>query len=177
MTAVALLSVVVGGGFANNIFFTGGDDFGAWPIFNVQLLQYFVPAMLFATKTYLCHQADKKSLSELYGAVALGLLLFWVTAEVRHIHTPHGVGPSSQWEIYSYSLVWLIFAAGLIATGLQLGIKKIRTAGLGLLGIVVVKVFLGDLSNLDGIARALSFIGLGGALIGLGFLYQRLQRS
>jgi uncharacterized membrane protein len=35
-------------------------------------------------------------------------------------------------------------------------------------------VFLIDMSNLTGIWRALSFLGLGAVLIGIGWLYQRL---
>jgi len=38
----------------------------------------------------------------------------------------------------------------------------------------VFKVFVIDLSTLHGIARALSFIGLGLALVGIGLVYQRL---
>jgi len=57
--------------------------------------------------------------------------------------------------------------------------------GLILLGILVVlafpviaitigKAFLVDLAGLTGIFRALSFIGLGIVLVGIGWLYQRL---
>jgi uncharacterized membrane protein len=40
--------------------------------------------------------------------------------------------------------------------------------------LTVLKVFLIDMSNLTGIYRALSFLGLGAVLIGIGWLYQRL---
>ena len=40
--------------------------------------------------------------------------------------------------------------------------------------LTVAKVFLLDMSDLTGIYRALSFIGLGVVLIGIGLLYQRL---
>ena len=38
----------------------------------------------------------------------------------------------------------------------------------------VLKVFLYDLAQLEGILRALSFIGLGGVLISIGLVYQKL---
>jgi uncharacterized membrane protein len=38
----------------------------------------------------------------------------------------------------------------------------------------VLKVFLIDMSDLTGIYRALSFLGLGAVLIGIGWFYQRL---
>ena len=39
--------------------------------------------------------------------------------------------------------------------------------------LAVLKVFIIDLSNLEGVMRALSFIGLGLVLIGIGLVYQR----
>jgi uncharacterized membrane protein len=38
----------------------------------------------------------------------------------------------------------------------------------------VLKIFLYDLSDLEGLMRALSFIGLGLVLIGIGLVYQKL---
>ena len=39
--------------------------------------------------------------------------------------------------------------------------------------VAVAKVFLLDLSDLTGLYRVASFIGLGLSLVGIGFLYQR----
>jgi uncharacterized membrane protein len=41
--------------------------------------------------------------------------------------------------------------------------------------LVVAKVFLSDMAELEGVLRALSFIGLGGALVGIGYAYRRLR--
>jgi uncharacterized membrane protein len=40
--------------------------------------------------------------------------------------------------------------------------------------LTVAKVFLVDMADLTGAWRALSFIGLGLVLVGIGYLYQRL---
>ena len=40
--------------------------------------------------------------------------------------------------------------------------------------LTIAKVFLVDMSGLAGIWRALSFIGLGLVLVGIGYLYRRL---
>jgi len=40
--------------------------------------------------------------------------------------------------------------------------------------LTIAKVFLHDLAGVQGIFRALSFIGLGLVLMGIGWLYQRL---
>jgi uncharacterized membrane protein len=49
-----------------------------------------------------------------------------------------------------------------------------RIAAGAVIGLTVAKVFLVDMSNLEGIWRALSFIGLGVVLVGIGYVYQRL---
>ena len=43
-----------------------------------------------------------------------------------------------------------------------------------LIAVAVAKVFLFDMSELEGVLRALSFIGLGVVLIGIGLFYQKL---
>jgi uncharacterized membrane protein len=47
-------------------------------------------------------------------------------------------------------------------------------ASAGYIIAAVIKVFLVDLSNLEGVMQALSFIGLGLTLVGIGLAYQRL---
>ena len=42
------------------------------------------------------------------------------------------------------------------------------------MSLTVLKVFLIDLAGLEGVLRALSFLGLGAALIGIGLVYQKL---
>jgi uncharacterized membrane protein len=49
-----------------------------------------------------------------------------------------------------------------------------RFASAAVIILATAKVFLIDLANLAGIWRALSFIGLGLVLVGIGYLYQRL---
>jgi uncharacterized membrane protein len=43
--------------------------------------------------------------------------------------------------------------------------------------LVVLKAFLIDMSNLEGVLRAISFIGLGITLMGIGFVYQRALKG
>jgi uncharacterized membrane protein len=52
--------------------------------------------------------------------------------------------------------------------------RMVTTFVTNLRGRAAMKVFLYDLSNLTGIWRAFSFIGLGVVLVGIGHLYQRL---
>ena len=83
-------------------------------------------------------------------------------------------GPSATTaELYTYSAAWLLYGAGLLALGLWRGSSSLRHASLALILLTIAKVFLYDMSILTGLYRVLSFLGLGFALVGIGFLYQR----
>ena len=74
------------------------------------------------------------------------------------------------------SIAWGLYALGLLCLGLWRGIRGLRLASLVFLFLTVGKVFLYDLSVLEGIYRILSFVGLGVALIIFSLLYQRFFR-
>jgi uncharacterized membrane protein len=44
---------------------------------------------------------------------------------------------------------------------------------MGLVCVVVAKVFVIDMAGLQGLLRVFSFLGLGAALVGLGYAYRR----
>jgi uncharacterized membrane protein len=62
----------------------------------------------------------------------------------------------------------------LLAFGLWRASLEARLASGLFVVAAVLKVFLYDLAQLTGILRALSFIGLGVVLIGIGVVYQKL---
>jgi uncharacterized membrane protein len=49
------------------------------------------------------------------------------------------------------------------------GLRLLWLAGAALLGVVVLKLFLFDLSQLSGIRRIVSFIGVGVLLLAIGY--------
>ena len=69
---------------------------------------------------------------------------------------------------------WLAAAMALLLAGVRMPDKALRLAGLGLLTATILKVFLIDAAELEGVLRILSFLGLGLALIGIGKLYTRV---
>jgi hypothetical protein len=62
----------------------------------------------------------------------------------------------------------------LLLAGFLLRSQPARLASAAVITLTVGKVFLYDMAGLTGIFRALSFIGLGLVLVGIGYLYQRL---
>ena len=77
-------------------------------------------------------------------------------------------------ETYSYSAAWLVAGLALLAAGLRLDRQGLRAASGILVLLTVLKVFLFDMAELEGVLRAASFMGLGVCLIGIGLFYQRV---
>ena len=61
----------------------------------------------------------------------------------------------------SLSLTWALGAIALMASGHRRQQRRLWTAGAALMGIVVVKLFVVELGDSNGIARIVSFIGVG----------------
>ncbi|SIN68025.1 Uncharacterized membrane protein [Parasphingorhabdus marina DSM 22363] len=80
-------------------------------------------------------------------------------------------------ETYLYSAALLILAIAWLARGIQTTNVVLRIAGLLLMTVVTFKVFLFDAAQLDGLLRILSFLGLGIALIGIGWIYGKVMKS
>lgn len=83
------------------------------------------------------------------------------------------VGPVQTGENLGYSAALLGVALFWLWRGITAELRDLRIAGLSLLTIVTFKVFLVDAAALDGILRILSFLGLGVALIAIGWAYNR----
>ena len=71
------------------------------------------------------------------------------------------------------SALWLVYALGLLALGALKKLPAVRWQALTLLGVVIVKVFVFDLSFLEKFYRIVSFSLLGLALLLISFYYQR----
>ncbi|WP_416422006.1 DUF2339 domain-containing protein [Pseudomonas sp. App30] len=69
----------------------------------------------------------------------------------------------------SLSLVWTLVALGLMIGGHLRGRRKVWLVGAGLIAVVVAKLFFVELSNHGGLARIVSFIGVGVLLLVVGY--------
>ena len=73
------------------------------------------------------------------------------------------------------SIVWTLIGLGLLVAGLIRDSRLLRYGGLSLFGLSLAKIFLYDLSALNSVARALSFIVVGALVLAGGFFLQRLS--
>ena len=77
----------------------------------------------------------------------------------------------------SLSVVWGLYASGLLIAGRVRRLLLLRVMGLALLSLTILKVFIWDLSSLDRIYRIISFIMLGAILLVVSYFYQRSQQK
>jgi uncharacterized membrane protein len=142
---------------------------------NLILLGYALPALL-ATALALSTRNTRPPEYRITAAVfAVGLALLYLTLEVMRLYQGpvlnlRGITDAEQ---YTHSAVWLVFGVALLLAGVLLRSQPARLASAAVILITVGKVFLLDLAGLTGVYRALSFLGLGLVLIGIGLLYQR----
>jgi uncharacterized membrane protein len=143
--------------------------------FNRILLGYGLPAVLATTLALIARATRPLPYRVVAASTAVTLALFYLTLEVRRLfHGPILAGPTSDAEQYSYSTVWLAFGIVLLAIGFALRSQPARLLALGVVALTIAKVFIIDTASISGIYRALSVIGLGVVLLGIGWLYQRL---
>jgi uncharacterized membrane protein len=69
----------------------------------------------------------------------------------------------------SLSIVWGIAGLAAMVAGARAARRGVWLAGAGLMGVVVVKLFLVDLGNTDTLARVVSFLGVGVLLLVVGY--------
>jgi uncharacterized membrane protein len=102
-------------------------------------------------------------------AVSLGILEIAERVSTASVETDFERGHTAV------SALWALVGLGLLVAGLLRGSSAIRYGGLALFGLSLVKIFLYDLAELSSVARAFSFIFVGGLLLAGGFFLQRLS--
>ena len=174
LAAIVFVMIVFSLGVNDNPFFTGEPVGGRF--INLILLGYGLPAVLAGVLAVITRGTRPRWYSVLAAATALALALAYISLQICRLY--HGPilteGATTDAEQYTYSAVWLLFGVALLAAGIFLRSLPLRAASAAVVVLTVLKVFLIDMSDLTGIYRAMSFLGLGAVLIGIGWFYQRL---
>ena len=151
------------------------DPVGHWPLVNLLSLAYLVPAVfafLFARELRRSGHSWPAMAAAIYGLV---LVFIYISLEVRRaFHGPLlGVGPTGDPEVYTYSVVWLVYALVLLGLAIWKRLSSLRYASLAVVFVVVGKVLLIDTAELSDVLRVLSVAGLALGLFGIVYFYQR----
>ena len=115
----------------------------------------------------------------LFGAA--NFLAIWIlsaeiisTVDSEYFDLSHGT--ADDVKSLSLSVLWAAYASVAIVLGIIKGSRWMRLAGITLLAVPVIKLFLFDIFVLELGYRVVAFMGLGGLLVAGGFLYQRHSR-
>ncbi|MDX8501496.1 DUF2339 domain-containing protein [Mesorhizobium sp. VK4C] len=153
------------------------ESTGTILFFNLLFLAYLLPAVAAGALALYVRDKRPRWYAAMLALVAALLAFAYATLSVRRLFKGEFIGLWSglgQLETYTYSALWLVIGVALLTAGVWLRSQVLRIASAVLIAVAVLKVFLFDMSELEGVLRALSFIGLGAVLIGIGLFYQRL---
>jgi uncharacterized membrane protein len=110
---------------------------------------------------------------------SLGVILSFLLLNLE-ISDYFSIGPTLTFSFsgnfardMTYSIGWALFALGLIVTGMRIRQRAARYAGVALLGVTLLKLFLHDLSDLNELYRIGAFVSVALILIAASFIYQR----
>ena len=154
-------------------------------VFNARFSTYLVAIAVLGAIAYYGrqHASEQEMLfinAAVVGANLLALIaLTWEASDYfgRQMSV-RGYNPAHYHEIslargFTYSAIWLIYGAVLMAVGFWKRSPFARWQALLLIALTTVKVFVIDVSELGGSYRIISFIALGAVLLAISFVYQR----
>ena len=111
-----------------------------------------------------------------YGALGLVAFVALNGALLRTLHHWAGVPLvldallESMLVQAALSIFWTVLALCAMVVATRLRLRALWIVGAGLMGVVVLKLFLVDLSNVGGVERIVSFIGVGVLMLLIGYL-------
>ena len=97
----------------------------------------------------------------------------FLTLGAEHVPVAVRAGPAAG----GISILWSLFALGLIVGGIHKKAGALRFTGLGLFTVVGFKVFFSDLASLDQFYRIVAFILLGVLILCGAFLYLKYRQT
>lgn len=118
-------------------------------------------------------QAARSPLFVLFGALAF----LWVNAILlRTLHhwagLPFALQPMLKSALVqsAFSILWTLLALGAMVVATRRHLRALWVLGAALMGVVVLKLFLVDLSGIGTVERIVSFIGVGLLMLLVGYL-------
>jgi uncharacterized membrane protein len=150
-------------------------DVGSTIIFNKLLFVYGLPALGAALLALAFRRLNLRIQSCIAGSAALVFCMLTLSLEVRQAFQGSllNKGPTTNAEMYTYSLVWVLFAIVLLVAGIATRGTVLRYGSAAVMALAVGKVFLFDTAQLEDLYRVFSLLGLGVTLMVLAYLYQK----
>lgn len=149
-----------------------GDYSGQDAIFRLFDFAILIGFLAWAAGRVMAKQAAG-NVAAVLGLAAVAMLFIYTTLETNTALGYYVPGLRSG----GISILWSLFAIGLLLTGIGRNRKSLRYIGLGLFGVVVWRVFFVDLATLDAFYRIVAFIVLGLLLLCGSFIYLKYRET
>ena len=158
----------------------------ASPIFNWYLYAYgiatvclFVGARLLSPPR---HQILNVNAPPILIGLGTVLAFFLVNIEIADYFSQPGTTLTFEFSgdfarDMTYSIAWAVFALVLLVAGIARRSRATRYAGLGLLGVTILKLFFHDLAQLDQLYRIGAFVAVAAIAMLASFAYQRFYAA
>jgi uncharacterized membrane protein len=146
---------------------SGVDDF---------LLAAIAVAIVGVTAAALSRLSSLPELRMIFAGVAATAAVYLPSLAIVSAFNGDELQPGQTPQVL-LSAFWAVAGLAGIVVGLLRDVRMLRLGGLALLLLAAAKVFAYDLSELESIYRALSFIALGLLLLGGAFAYQRIRKE
>jgi uncharacterized membrane protein len=109
--------------------------------------------------------------------LVVGIVFALLNLIVRLVFRGYDMRPNlteASLETWAFSAMWGLYGFGLLIYGAARRSNDLRGAGLAVLMITLAKIFLFDMSRLDGIIRAGSFLAVGALLLAAAVIVRRV---
>lgn len=173
---LSLLHIVYFEVLVHNPYYDRSQDVGALPVLNGVSMVYGAGLMLSLLALFRKEVAfGGRAMERAYAVSTFGFFFLLVSLNIRQYFQGGNLagGVIGSVEFYSYSVAWLVCGLGLLGAGMLKDSKALRVGSLLFMLLTVVKVFVFDAGELEGLYRVFSFLGLGLSLIGLSYFYTR----
>ena len=107
-----------------------------------------------------------------FESLAYGTVLVVASCELLNLMAQFGIPDGTKLGL---SILWGIFALAMIVVGIARDKKHLRIAAMVVLAIVLAKLFLYDIADLDTIPKTILFVTLGITLLIVSFLYNKYK--
>ena len=98
---------------------------------------------------------------------------YWQCRNLYALATVNWFFIASMWM----SVAWAIYGLILLVGGFWRKFQALRYAGLSIFGVLLLKTFIVDMSEVSTVYRILAFLATGVTLVGVSYLYQFLKKK
>ncbi|MCP4453972.1 MAG: DUF2339 domain-containing protein, partial [Planctomycetes bacterium] len=165
--------------------FAGRFDHTGWLYLNLRFVAALAGVALFMTYGLVLRRVEDLKVQAVVRSVfgtfvaAVILLFVWFNVET-YLFTVKSIDAAEQARLAAHmaiSLVWGVYASGLLVFGFAKRVRVARLSALALFGATALKLVFVDLSGVEEIYRIISFVVLGLLIIAASYLYHRAEKQ